>query len=62
VTVAPGLSAPFFVASTSEPPSVLSPNKGFDPGRTSTCDRALSRIMSQLTIDPKASFIRTPSR
>ena len=58
----PGLSFPFFVLTTSAPPRVLSPKIGLDPGRTLTLDTAFMGMRSQFTIEPKGSFIRTPSK
>lgn len=58
----PALSFPFLVLTTSAPPSVLRPNIGLEPGRMLTLDIAFMGIRSQFTMEPKGSFIRTPSK
>src|SRR5512139_2773491 len=57
----PGARNPSFIWIVSAPPSVLSPNTGFDPGRSCIDATAFLGRRSQFTTSAKASLIRTPS-
>ena len=57
----PGSLRPSLVWIASAPPSVFSPNSGFEPGISAIDDKAMRGIRSQLTTSPNGWFSRTPS-
>ena len=58
----PGLSFPVRVLTTSVPPSAFRPKIGLEPGCKLTVETAFIGMRSQLTIAPKGSLTRTPSK
>src|ERR1700733_6837336 len=52
----PGSVRPLLVVIDTAPPSVLSPNNGFDPGIKATSSMAIFGIRSHATTSPKGWF------